>query len=263
MTSRRSATRTWSARAASVAYESGRSTTSSYSADGVAQARSGLPRGTEYTAWGYTPQPKPAQLAKSPATTRARSPTRALPAAPARAASSRPFGTPEHTSGRARSPIRPSRAALPTRSTVGRHGSPARRTNPYAAAVAIEAWFRSGGGFVYDEQPPPVRGTPPLVGFVTRTQARLLPALRGRDGAHAPLSGDSRPGRRRLLERRLTTTGATSTGRSTTAMRTRGSRCGSRATAGCRSTRPRPRARSAARTRPPRRASTRPGASRF
>ena len=27
-------------------------------------------------------------------------------------------------------------------------------TNPYAAAVAIEAWLRSSGGFTYDEHPP-------------------------------------------------------------------------------------------------------------
>jgi hypothetical protein len=43
-------------------------------------------------------------------------------------------------------------------------------TNPYAAAVAIEAWLRSSGGFTYDEQPPRARGVPPLVQFVTRTK---------------------------------------------------------------------------------------------
>jgi len=44
--------------------------------------------------------------------------------------------------------------------------------SPYAAALALEAWFRSEGGFAYDEQPP--RGTaaePPLVAFVLRTRA--------------------------------------------------------------------------------------------
>jgi len=46
-------------------------------------------------------------------------------------------------------------------------------TSPYAAAVALEAWFRkpSLGGFVYDEQPPVApQGTPPLVDFVTNTK---------------------------------------------------------------------------------------------
>jgi transglutaminase superfamily protein len=42
--------------------------------------------------------------------------------------------------------------------------------NPYAAAVAIEAWFRSAGGFVYDEHPPRVGEGPPLVRFVTASK---------------------------------------------------------------------------------------------
>jgi hypothetical protein len=36
--------------------------------------------------------------------------------------------------------------------------------------LALEEWFRQRGDFVYDEQPPEVKG-PPLVGFVTRTRA--------------------------------------------------------------------------------------------
>ena len=46
-------------------------------------------------------------------------------------------------------------------------------TNPYAAAAALEAWFRqpSLGGFVYDEQPPvPAANQPALVQFVTDTK---------------------------------------------------------------------------------------------
>jgi transglutaminase-like putative cysteine protease len=46
--------------------------------------------------------------------------------------------------------------------------------SPYAAAVALEAWFRraSLGGFVYNEQPPkPPIGVPPLVDFVTNTRS--------------------------------------------------------------------------------------------
>ena len=43
--------------------------------------------------------------------------------------------------------------------------------SPYAAAVALERWFRTGGGFVYDQHPPRVKpGVPPLVDFVTRTR---------------------------------------------------------------------------------------------
>ena len=39
---------------------------------------------------------------------------------------------------------------------------------PYDAAVALEAWFRSDGGFTYDESPPTTYLEPPLVPFVLR-----------------------------------------------------------------------------------------------
>jgi transglutaminase-like putative cysteine protease len=42
-----------------------------------------------------------------------------------------------------------------------------RPRNPYAAVVALEAWFRSAGNFTYDETPPVRKGAPPLVAFVT------------------------------------------------------------------------------------------------
>ena len=41
---------------------------------------------------------------------------------------------------------------------------------PYAAAVALDAWFRSGGGFRYTNHPA-VFGAAPLVGFVAETRA--------------------------------------------------------------------------------------------
>ena len=41
--------------------------------------------------------------------------------------------------------------------------------SPYAAVVALERWFRIGGGFVYDQHPPaPPAGVPALVDFVAR-----------------------------------------------------------------------------------------------
>ncbi len=42
--------------------------------------------------------------------------------------------------------------------------------NPYAAALELEAWFRSSA-FRYDETPPRIGNVPPLVAFVTRTRA--------------------------------------------------------------------------------------------
>src|SRR5205807_8614837 len=41
---------------------------------------------------------------------------------------------------------------------------------PYAAAVALDEWFRSGGGFRYTNHPA-VFGAAPLVSFVTQTRA--------------------------------------------------------------------------------------------
>ena len=42
---------------------------------------------------------------------------------------------------------------------------------PYAAVLALERWFRSGGGFRYEERTRPSWEVPPLVEFVTRTRA--------------------------------------------------------------------------------------------
>jgi transglutaminase superfamily protein len=42
--------------------------------------------------------------------------------------------------------------------------------SPYAAAVALERWFRVTGGFTYSEQPGATPGLPPLVGFVVDTR---------------------------------------------------------------------------------------------
>jgi transglutaminase-like putative cysteine protease len=44
-------------------------------------------------------------------------------------------------------------------------------TSPYIAAVRLEDWFRSAGGFSYEETPPPARGMPTLVYFVTRSKS--------------------------------------------------------------------------------------------
>src|SRR5204863_9368588 len=41
-------------------------------------------------------------------------------------------------------------------------------SNPYAAALELEAWFRSGA-FQYDQMPPQSSTLPPLVAFVTQT----------------------------------------------------------------------------------------------
>jgi hypothetical protein len=44
-------------------------------------------------------------------------------------------------------------------------------SSPYAAAVALERWFRVTGGFTYSEHPGSTPGLPPLVGFVDDTHS--------------------------------------------------------------------------------------------
>ena len=41
---------------------------------------------------------------------------------------------------------------------------------PYDAALRLERWFRSQGGFTYDEEPPRPAGLPPLADFVLRSK---------------------------------------------------------------------------------------------
>ena len=141
-----------------------------YQLGGTAIAARPLSRGDEYTVWGYTPQPRPAKLAES---------SSKYP--PEIAIGGRylslphgeyvpPFRSPEQAGWA---------AAYFRRTPDGRRYRPLYRVatdvagnarNPYAAAVALEAWFRSAGGFVYDEHPPRAREAAPLVQFVTRTR---------------------------------------------------------------------------------------------
>ena len=144
-----------------------------YDPTGIAEAPDPLHRGDSYEVWSYSPSPTPAQLALSkpayppPITGSERKyrevDTRVYP---------RLFGTPGRTTflhylvtGYSRAPrIRP---YLPLSILAEEVAGGAR--SPYAAAVALESWFRVGGGFIYDQNPPKAVGVPPLVDFVTRT----------------------------------------------------------------------------------------------
>jgi transglutaminase-like putative cysteine protease len=124
-----------------------------------------LQRDQEYEVWSWVQQPRPRELADSPAnypdpiagggeflTT----PVGSMP----------PFGTPERDEivrGLARQPFADSRyiELYDVALDVVRGAR-----NPYAAVVALEAWFRSGI-FAYDESPPVPRNAPPLISFVT------------------------------------------------------------------------------------------------
>ena len=141
-----------------------------YESDGTASTGLGLTRGTTYTAYSYTPRPSPARLVRSlPAygpqlqeylTVQSRTETPASP----------PFGR----SGREAemSTILDQNPAITyyrdfyeqARSVVGD------TTSPYVAAVRLETWFRSGGGFRYDESPPPSQAGPVLIDFVLESR---------------------------------------------------------------------------------------------
>ena len=146
-----------------------------YDPSGMAYLMRGLRRGDGYRAWSYEPGPTPKQLASSkadyPQLIRVQHKYLAVDVrmwVP-------PFGTPgrEETidwlfTKSARSfeivPYKPLyRLALRVAGSA---------KSPYAAAVALESWFRTGGNFVYDQHPRRApAGRPPLVDFVKFTKA--------------------------------------------------------------------------------------------
>ena len=130
----------------------------------------GLHRGEQYDAWSFSPQPTPAQLARS----KPEYPPevmRYLELFPGEIAP--PFGTPGRRQAVERLLANPAFASyfadfrpLYDRAlkVIGRARS------PYGAAVALESWFRQTGGFTYTQQPPRTRPNLELVDFVTRTK---------------------------------------------------------------------------------------------
>ena len=125
-----------------------------------------LSRGEKYTVWSYEAQPTPRQLADLPA--RYPEQVRKTDLYVEARVTAPPFGAPDRerrvaeifaTSYRAR----PYEAVYKTARRIV--GDP---SNPYAAALELEAWFRSGA-FHYDETPPQSSTLPPLVAFVTQT----------------------------------------------------------------------------------------------
>jgi protein-glutamine gamma-glutamyltransferase len=145
-----------------VAYDPGDAGAVAVSSDGVAVASQILPRGAEYTVWSYAPRPKPEQLARAgpPARSLVRRYLEVVRGVPLPA-----FGAPNRDAT-VRTLMR-STGAAPYEAVYDRArdvvGNP---RNAYAAVVALEAWFRSEGGFVYDETPTPTGGVPPLLAFL-------------------------------------------------------------------------------------------------
>jgi len=146
-----------------VAYERGAAPV--YSA-GVAHVGR-LRRGQTYEAWSYVERPTPRQLARSKADyPREIADAAAFLETPSGFAP--PFGAPDRN-GLMRA-LLDRRFGDPAYSRLYRTAQAVvgRPRSPYAAVIALEAWFRASGNFTYDETPPHRRGLPPLVAFVTR-----------------------------------------------------------------------------------------------
>jgi transglutaminase-like putative cysteine protease len=137
-----------------------------YLSGGVIGYGAGLTPGQRYTVWSYAPRPRPQQLAASPARY-PRQVDRYLTLSgaqlPAFGSSSHDAVVDERLGPPYHRDLVPYRAVWDTARRITRSA-----TTPYEATLALERWFRSAGGFVYDEEPPRASGAPPLADFVLR-----------------------------------------------------------------------------------------------
>jgi transglutaminase-like putative cysteine protease len=143
-----------------------------YDSSGIVQVLDPLHRGDTYDVQSYSPSPTPAQLARS-------KPIYSGPIVAPKEKKYREvekgvypelFGSPDQKSSTEylfgashASQLRPYRPLWALAEQVAGGAK-----SPYAAAVALERYFRVGG-FIYDQHPPRAVSVPPLVDFVTRT----------------------------------------------------------------------------------------------
>ena len=136
---------------------------------GLFRALDGLHRDEHYTVWSYIAHPTPAQLVRVPAVYPHVLTSRSHELELSANVDAPPFAAP----GRERKMFALLTGRLqPYAELYDRARAVAGQTrSPYAAAVALERWFRVTGGFTYSEQPGAAPGLPPLVGFVVATQS--------------------------------------------------------------------------------------------
>jgi transglutaminase-like putative cysteine protease len=155
-----------------IAYDTRRLPEVEYASGAVAIMPRPVARGDEYTAWGFAPRPKPSVLAKSPAVYPELISEAGYYRTVERGTLTPVFGDPgrEQWAQETFAFDRSLRAYQPLYERALRIAGNAR--NPYAATVALEAWFRTGGRFTYDESPPRTfPGVPPLVFFLEQSKA--------------------------------------------------------------------------------------------
>ncbi len=131
---------------------------------GVGTLSRPLEKGDHYPAWSYSPHPAPAQLAA----VKARYPNAVLRYLQLQPGIDPPpaYGTAGRDAAVARFlALYPDYRALYAKARrVGGSAS-----SPYGAALALESWLRTTGGFSYTNQPP-ASGPRPLLDFVLRTK---------------------------------------------------------------------------------------------
>ncbi|MFN8186178.1 MAG: transglutaminaseTgpA domain-containing protein [Gaiellales bacterium] len=142
-----------------------------YTSGGVVLVPNGLKHGQTYTVWSYAPSVRPKLLAELPA---------AYPASVSRYLEVLPdvpfpeFGADGR--GEQVEQLFSRGSGDPLLSAYEPVYRQAREVagdaqSPYVVAATLELWFRSEGGFVYEERPEqPVGSTPPLADFVLRTR---------------------------------------------------------------------------------------------
>jgi transglutaminase-like putative cysteine protease len=141
-----------------------------YDPSGIAYVSRGLRRGDHYVAWSFEPEPTPKQLAASkPVYPQLISRDKKYLAVDARAWVPT-FGSPGRDA--AVESLLATKYGLEAYQPLYRlaRSVAGGAKSPYAAAVALESWFRVGGGFQYDQHPPLAHGRPELVDFVTTTR---------------------------------------------------------------------------------------------
>jgi transglutaminase-like putative cysteine protease len=154
---------------------------------GVVLALGGLHRDEHYVVSSYVPSPTPAELVDAPASypTALTRPGRELDISPG--VTLPPFAQPGRD---ARVLSLLTGRLLPYADVYERARGVAGETrSPYAAVVALEAWFRATGGFTYSEQPGTTPGLPPLVGFVMDTKTGYCQHFAGAMALMARLLG--------------------------------------------------------------------------
>ena len=135
---------------------------------GLIKVLDGLHRDQRYSIWSYSARPTPAQLVRVPAAYPRVLTEPGQELELAGRVNAPPFTAP----GRERRMFSLLTGRLqPYAELYDRARQVAGETrSPYAAAVALERWFRVTGGFTYSEEPGTTPGLPPLVGFVVDTR---------------------------------------------------------------------------------------------